>query len=208
MKRTEEINHRGRWHLEYWFTKGIGGEWGDYAYVYSRVLQRSRYKWTGAPADRELEQKLYHPDAETIARAVAEKDGVVAKVRASQANLRDAARYLTPAQLAPLEEDFRFLLDAALLQREWVRAYFAQRMFVDQPAEAHRKTMEEALAALEQRERTPGVTYGLNTDTGRRYNIDAFAREMRRRVADRKAAVAQDARILQLTRLAADVGNR
>jgi hypothetical protein len=235
MKRTEEINHRGRWHLEYWFTKGIGGEWGDYAYVYSRVLQRSRYKWTGAAADRELEQKLYHPDAATFARAVAEKDAVVTQVRASQADLREAARYLTPAQLAPLEEDFRFLLDAAVLQREWVRAYFAQRLYTDcignprrvpepsrhgtrpaepggspcdQPTESHRKTMEQALADLERRERTPGVTYGLNAETGRRYNIDAFAREMRRRVADRRAAIAEDERILSLTRLAADVANR
>ena len=144
LKRTEEINHRGRWHLEYWLHKAIGGEWGDYAYLYSRVLQRSRFKWTGAPADRELEDKLYHPDDETFRRAMAEKDAVVAQVRAAQADLRQAARYLPAAQLAPLEEDFRFLLDAAVLQREWLRAYFAQRLYIDQPSEAHRKTMEEA----------------------------------------------------------------
>jgi hypothetical protein len=207
-RRSEAINHHGRWHLEYWFTKGIGGEWGDYAYVYSRVLQRSRYKWTGAAADRDREQKLYHPDAETFSRAVKEKDEVIAQVRASQADLREAARHLTPAQLAPLEEDFRFLLDAALLQREWVRAYFAQRMYVDQPLPAHRRTMEEALAALEERERAPGVTYGRDPGSGRRYHIDEFAREMRRRVSDRRAAMAEDARILELTRLAADVANR
>ena len=46
LKRSEFINHHGRWHLEYWFTKEIGREWGDYAYIYSRVLQRSRFKWT------------------------------------------------------------------------------------------------------------------------------------------------------------------
>ena len=63
LKRTEDINHRGRWHLEYWLHKEIGREWADYAYLYSRVLLRSRYKWTQAPADRDLEDKLYHPDA-------------------------------------------------------------------------------------------------------------------------------------------------
>src|SRR5204862_2863371 len=121
LARTEAINHNGRWHLQYWITKEIGREWADYAYIYSRVLQRSRFKWTKDPADRALEEKLYHPDLATFRRAVAEKDQVVAAVRAGQADLRQAARYLTAEQLAPLREDFRFLLDAALLQREWVR---------------------------------------------------------------------------------------
>jgi hypothetical protein len=208
LRRTEMINHRGRWHLEYWFTKGLGREWADYAYIYSRVLQRSRFKWSGAAADRDLEDKLYHPDTATFRRAVAEKDAVVAEVQAGQADLREAARYLSAAQLAPLEEDFRFLLDAALLQREWVVAYFAQRLYIDRGAESDRQTMEEALAALEQRERAPGISYGLDPETGRRYNIDGFVREMRRRVADRAAATAEDRRILALTRLAADVANR
>jgi hypothetical protein len=207
-KRSETINHRGRWHLEYWFTKEIGREWADYAYVYSRVLQRSRWKWTGADDDRALEQKLYHPDEATVARALEEKDMVVAEVRAARSDLRQAARWLTPAQLAPLEEDFRYLQDAALLQREWIRAYFAQRVYVDGPTPARKRAVEEALDRLEQYERTPGVSYGLNVESGRRHNIDGFVREMRRRVADRRAAQAEDARILQLTRLAADVANR
>jgi hypothetical protein len=208
LKRTEMINHRGRWHLEYWFTKGLGREWGDYAYIYSRVLLRSRFKWTGAAADRDLEDKLYHPDVATFRRAVAEKDAVVAEVQAGQADLREAARYLAAAQLAPLEENFRFLLDAALLQREWVVAYFAQRLYIDRGVESDRQTMEESLAALEQRERAPGISYGLDPETGRRYNIAGFVREMRRRAADRAAAAAEDRRILELTRLAADVANR
>ena len=208
LKRSEFINHRGRWHLEYWFTKEIGREWADYAYVYSRVLQRSRFKWTGAQADRELEEKLYRPDEETFRRVMAEKDAVVAEVRAALADLRQARRYLTAAQLAPLEEDFRFLQDAALLQREWLRAYFAQRMYIDRPSPAHKQTFEEAVARLEQLERTPGVTYGLNVETGRRYNIDGFVRELRRRVADPQAARREDARILALTSAAADVANR
>ncbi len=208
LARTEAINHRGRWHLEYWLHKEIGREWADYAYLYSRVLLRSRFKWTQEPGDLVREEKLYHPDAETFARAMAEKDAVVAQVRASQADLRQAARYLPPAQLAPLEEDFRFLLDAAVLTREWLRAYLAQRLYLEDRKPAHRRTLEEALAALEQRERTPGVTYGLNPETGRRYNIDGFVREMRRRVADPRAAAVEDRRILELTRLAADVANR
>jgi hypothetical protein len=207
MARTEMINHRGRWHLEYWLTKEIGREWGDYAYIYSRVLQRSRYKWTHAPADRALEEKLYHPDEETVRRAVAEKDRVLAEVRAAQGDLRQAARYMTAAQLAPLREDFRFLLDAALLQREWVRAYFGQRLYVDHPTPARRQEVEAALVRLEELERTPGVTYGLDPETGRRYHIDEFARDMRRRLADRDAALAEDAKILDLTRRAADVVN-
>jgi hypothetical protein len=207
LARTEDINHRGRWHLGYWMTKEIGREWADYPYIYSRVLQRARSKWSKDPADRTLEDRLYHPDEATFRRLIAEKDEVVAEVRASQADLRQAARYLTAEQLAPLREDFRFLLDAALLQREWIRAYFAQRMFIDAPSPERRKAVEEALARLEQYERTPGVTYGLNPDTGRRHNIDGFAREMRRRMADPAAARAEDERILEITRRAADVAN-
>jgi len=207
LARTEDINHRGRWHLGYWVTKEIGREWADYAYIYSRILQRARSKWSKDPADRTLEDHLYHPDEATFRRLLAEKDEVVAEVRASQGDLRQAARYLTAEQLAPLREDFRFLLDAALLQREWIRAYFAQRMFIDAPSPERHKAVEEALARLEQYERTPGVTYGLNTDTGRRYNIDGFAREMRRRMADPAAARAEDERILEITRRAADVAN-
>jgi hypothetical protein len=207
MARTEAINHNGRWHLEYWMTKEIGREWADYAYVYSRVLQRSRYKWTHAAADRELEEKLYHPDEATLRRVMAEKEKVVAEVRAAQTDLRQAARYLTAEQLAPLREDFRFLLDAALLQREWVRAYFAHRLYIDAPSPERRQAVEEALARLEHYERTPGVTYGLNLESGRRYNIDGFVREIRRRQADLAAARAEDARILDLTRRAADVAN-
>jgi hypothetical protein len=205
--RTEAINHNGRWHLGYWLTKEIGREWGDYAYVYSRVLQRARSKWTKDPADRALEDKLYHPDEATFRRVIAEKDQVVAEVRAAQAELRQAARYLTAEQLAPLREDFRFLLDAALLQREWVRAYFAQRLFIDAPSPERKKAVEEALAKLEQYERTPGVTYGLNVETGRRHNIDGFIREMRRRIADPAAARAEDEKILELTKRSADVAN-
>jgi hypothetical protein len=205
--RTEMINHRGRWHLGYWLTKEIGREWGDYAYVYSRVLQRSRFKWTHDPADKALEEKLYHPDEATLRRALAEKDEVVAEVAAALGDLRQASRYLTAAQLGPLREDFRFLEDAALLQREWIRAYFTHRMFIDHPTPELRRAMEAAIAKLEQLERTPGVSYGANPGTGRRYNIDVFVRELRRRSADVPAARTEDQRILDITRRAADVAN-
>ncbi|HWC59914.1 MAG TPA: hypothetical protein VHC44_09500, partial [Verrucomicrobiae bacterium] len=34
LKRSEFINHHGRWHLEYWFTKSIGTEWANYNYYF------------------------------------------------------------------------------------------------------------------------------------------------------------------------------
>ncbi len=208
LKRSEFINHYGRWHLESWFTKEIGQAWGDYTYFFPRVRQRARSKWTGWRTDRELEDKLYHPDPLTFARAVEEKDRVVAEAEAALSDLRLAGRYLTAAQLAPLREDFGFLLDAARLQREWVRAYFAHRRFIDDPRPEHRRTMEDALTRLETIERTPGITYGLDARTGRRYNIDGFVKALRARTADRKAALAEDARIMKLTAAAADAANR
>jgi hypothetical protein len=205
MKRTEFINHHGRWHLEYWFTKNIGPEWGDYPYYYSRVVARSRYKWTHDPADQALEEKLYHPDAATFAKLVAEKDEVIAQIKASQADLRQAGRYLTSEQMAPLHEDFAFLMDAALLQREWIRAYFGLRMFMDKPTEESRMVVEDALIKLERYERVPGVTYGMNPTTGRRYNIDAFVLEMRWRLANRVRASVEDERILTQAKKDSDV---
>jgi hypothetical protein len=205
LKRAEDINHRGRWHLQYWFTKSIGDEWGDYPYYYSRIVTRSRHKWTLDAADQALEEKLYHPDADTFRRLVTEKDEVVAQVRAGLADLRAAARHLKIDQVAPLREDFNFLLDAALLQREWVRAYFGVRLYMDRPSDEHRTVVEDALARLEQLERTPGVTYGVNPATGRRYNIDGFVLEMRWRMANRARALAEDRRILEEARKVADV---
>ncbi len=205
LKRSEFINHHGRWHLEYWFTKEIGPEWGDYPYYFSRVLVRSRYKWSHEAKDQALEEKLYHPDAETFGRLLAEKDQVIAEVRAGQGDLREAGRYVTAERLEPLREGFDFLRDAALLQREWVRAYFAERMFMDRPSEESRMVVEDALSKLERYERTPGVTYGLNPATGRRYNVDGFALEMRWRLANRARALAEDERILEQARRNADV---
>ncbi|MGH7959489.1 MAG: hypothetical protein ACREH8_21115, partial [Opitutaceae bacterium] len=235
MKRSEFINHHGRWHLENWLTKLIGSEWGDYPYYYGHVLERARSKWTGDPADRALEEKLYHPDAETYRRLVAEKDEVVAQVAAGLADLRAASRHATPEQLAPFQEDYRFLQDAALLQREWVRAYFSMRRYMDDPKPEYRATAEEALAKLELyerspgirymddpkleyrvtsddalarlelHERSPGIRYGLNANTGRRYNIDEFVLEMRWRMANRRRAIAEDKHILDEVRRRIDV---
>jgi len=199
LRRSEDIQHRGRWHLQYWLTKSIGTEWADYPYYYSRVRARSRSKWSNDPADKALEEKLYHPDADVFRRLVAEKDEVIAQVGAAQRDLRAASRHLTAEQAAPLREDFDYLLDAALLQREWVRAYFAMRMFMDRPSDEYRDTVEDALAKMEQIERTPGVTYGLDRSSGRRHHIDGFALEMRWRLANRVRARAEDERILATT---------
>ena len=208
MKRTEFINHHGRWDLEYWLTKGIGEEWGNYPYYYSRVFARSRYKWTHDPADKALEEKLYHPDQATFDKLVAEKDEVISQIHASQNDLRQASRYLTPEQIAPLQEGFNFLLDCAQLQREWVRAYFAQRMFMDKPTEQSRMVVEDALAKLDKLEHAQGVTYGLNPATGDRHNIDEFELEMRWRLANRARTLDEDARIMERARRAADVESR
>jgi len=77
-----------------------------------------------------------------------------------------------------------------------VRAYFGLRLFMDHPREEYRDLVEGALAQLEQYERTPGITYGLDRITGRRYHIDEFALEMRWRLANRARAIAEDERIL------------
>lgn len=200
LKRSEFIQHHGRWHLEYWVTKGIGDAWDNYPYYFSRVAIRSRYKWTHDPADAALEEKLYHPDAVTFQRLVAEKDDVINQVRAAQNDLRQAGPFLTPEQQAAWERDLDFLMDAARLQREWVRAYFAQRMYLDNHSDETRAVAEEALAALERIERAPGITYGLDPRTGRRYHIDVFVRKMRSRMADPAAAMAEDAQILDRVR--------
>ncbi|MDQ3622589.1 MAG: hypothetical protein M3463_08890, partial [Verrucomicrobiota bacterium] len=228
MRRSEFINHHGRWHLENWFTKLIGSEWGDYPYYYAAVLERARSKWTNDPADRALEEKLYHPDAETYRKLVAEKDHVVAQVRAGLADLSAASRHATAESLAPFRENYRFLQDAALLQREWVRASFSMRRFMGDPKAEYRITVEDALTKLELYERAPGISYGLNlnrgvtledalpklelyertpgsdygpnVNTGRRYNIDLFVLEMRWRMANRQRAIAEDKQILDEVR--------
>ena len=132
MLRTQFINHNGRYHLKNWFTKSIGTEWGEYPYYFGHPLERSRFKWSRNPADKELEEKLYRPDRAILDRAVAEKDEVIQQVLASMQDIEAAARYAAAEKMAALPEDFRFLLDAARLQREWVRAYFAQRLFIEQ----------------------------------------------------------------------------
>jgi hypothetical protein len=204
-KRSEFIQHHGRWHLGYWFTKDIGQQWNDYSYYYSRVVVRGRYKWTRDPADQALEQKLLHPDADTFAKLVAEKDEVIAQARAGLADVQQAAPFLPPAQLAPWTEGYAFLLDAALLQREWNRAYFGMRMAMDQPSAPTRALVADALKKLQEQERAPGVTYGLSSTTGRRYNIDAFVLEMTWRMANRQRALAEDERILELARTDPDI---
>lgn len=204
-KRSEFIQHHGRWHLEYWFTKDIGQQWNDYYYYFSRVPVRGRFKWSHEPADQALEQKLIFPDAATFQKLVAEKDEVLAQVRASQADVRQAAAFLSPEQLAPWQEGFAFLEDAALLQREWVRAYFGMRMFMDKPTAETRKLVADALTQLQKTEHTPGVTYGLNPASGRRYNIDAFVLEMTWRMANRNRALAEDDRIIAMARIDPDI---
>lgn len=206
--RTQFIHHHGRYHLENWFTKSIGEQWGDYRYYYGHLVQRSRYKWSRDPRDEELERRLQYPDEATYQQLVAEKDEVLRQVEASRTDIERAARHLEPGPLRQLREDFDFLHDAARLQREWVRAYFAMRLYMEKPAAAYLMWMEDALARLEAIERTPGVTHGLNPATGRRHNIDRFVLEMRWRVANRSRAIAEDRRITEDMRATAAVADR
>jgi hypothetical protein len=199
MKRTEFIQHHGRWFLGFWLTKSIGDEWGDYPYYFGHIMLRSQYKWTRDPADKKLEHGLYCPDKELFARLVAEKDDVIRQVRAGATDINNAASYLKPEQAEPLREGFRYLLDAAELQREWTRAYFAQRMWMTEPNEESEMIVRDALAKLEAMDQLPGVAYGRNPRTGHRYNIDKFALEMRWRMANRARALEEDRRILDQT---------
>ncbi len=199
LKRTEFINHHGRYFLGFWLTRGVGGDWEDYVAYFNHLLLRSQYKWTKDPADKQLEQSLYYPDQATFDKLVAEKDEVIRQVHASMADMRNASRYLTPEQAGPLEEGFRFLLDATELEKEWTRAYFAQRMWMQQPSEESALIVRDALAKLEAMDRAPGVDYGRDSGTGHRYHIDKFVLEMRWRMANRERALEEDNHILEVT---------
>jgi hypothetical protein len=205
MKRTEFIQFHGRWFLGFWLTKSLGAEWGDYPYYFGHILLRSRYKWSHDPADQKLEEGLYTPDQALFDRLVAEKDQVIEQVRAGMADIQNAARSMTPEQVAPYQEGFRYLLDAAQVQKEWTRAFVAMRMWMKSPNAESEKVVRDALAKLEALDQAPGVTYGRNRQTGHRYNIDRFVLEMRWRMANRSRALAEDARLLDDTRRLMDV---
>lgn len=204
MARTESIQHHGRWFLGFWLTKSIGDEWGDYPYYFGHILLRSRYKWTKTAEDKALEDGLITPDAALFAKLVAEKEAVIRDVRASLADITSAARYLTPEQVAPLRDGFRYLLDAAELQKEWTRAFFAMRMWMKASNAAQQAEQEivvrDALGKLEAMDGIANVSYGRSTATGHRYNIDTFVLEMRWRLANRARALEEDAQILERTR--------
>ncbi len=194
LKRTEFIHHHGRWFLGFWLTQSIGGQWGDYPYYFGHALMRSNYKWTQAPADKAVEQGLYHPDKAFFDRLVAEKDDVLKEVRAGQGDLRRAARYLPPEQQRPLDEAYGWLLDAAQLQREWTRAYFGMRMWMDRPTDDNAALVHDALGRLEEMDRA-----------GHRYNIDKFVLEMRWRMANRVRALQEDDHIIDEVKRLAEV---
>ncbi len=200
LKRTESIQHHGRWFLGYWLTKSIGEEWGDYPYYFGHILLRSRYKWTKSAEDKALEEGLISPDPALFAKLVAEKEDVITEVRASMADITSAAGYLTPEQTSSLREGFRYLLDAAELQKEWTRAFFAMRMWMKTPSADSEMIVRDALAKLEAMDANPNIPYGRNAASGHRYNIDLFVLEMRWRLANRARAMEEDKNILDHTR--------
>jgi len=107
---------------------------------------------------------------------------------------------LRPEQAEDLREGFRYLLDAAELQKQWTRAFFAMRMWMEEPRADREMVVADALARLEAMDRLPGIPYGRDPRTGHRYNIDRFALEVRWRMANRARAREEDRRILELTR--------
>jgi hypothetical protein len=191
MKRTEFIQHHGRWFLGFWLIKSLGAEWGDYPYYFGHILLRSTYKWTRDPADKKLEEGLYSPDRALFDRLVAEKDQVIEQVQAGQADIRKAAPHLKPEQLKPFEDGFAYLAAAAEAQKQWTRAFFAQRMWMQNPNPEAESTVRDALTKLEEFDRGPD---------GKKFHIDQFALEMRWRLANRKRALAEDARLLEDTK--------
>jgi hypothetical protein len=152
-----------------------------------------------------MEQALYSPDQALFEKLVSEKDQVVEQIQAGMADIDKAAKYLSPEQLHPFQEGFRYLLDAAECEKQWTRAYFAQRMWMNQPTKESEAIVRDALAKLEELDRGPGVTYGRNAQTGHRYHIDEFTLEMRWRLPNRKRALAEDAQLLADTRRLMDV---
>ena len=196
LKRTQYINHNGRYHLEFWLTKSIGEQWDDYRYYFGHLLQRSRYKWTLDPADKETEQKLYYPDMQIYRKLVEEKEEVLAQVRLSIEDINLAGKYLNPQDKNELLKEFDFLLDASQLQLEWVKAYFAQRLYMKDPKNEYRIMAENALRRLQELESFQGINYGLDPQTGRRYFIDLFILEMEWRMANRSRAIREDNQIL------------
>ena len=206
LKRTQDIGHHGRWHLGLWLVKEIGAQWGDYQYYFGHLMLRSRYKWSHDLRDKELEWKLYFPDREIYNKLLAEKDEVLRQIKASMADLEKAEPYLSPEQMESLREDFAFLLDAGQCSREWTQAYFAQRLYVQEPTAEHRKMAEEALAKLEALDQAPGITYGRrNSQTNHRYNIDKFVEKMRWRMDHLEEAITEDNNILDRVRRLMDV---
>jgi hypothetical protein len=200
INRTQYINHHGRYHLGFWLTKSIGEQWASYRYYFGHLLQRSQYKWTQDPKDKELESKLYFPDMETYNQLVDEKDEVIRQVQLSMEDIALAGRYLTLDQLKSWQDGFNFLLDAALLSKEWTRAYFAQRLYMQNPKPQYKMIVDDALSKLAKMDKESGITFGLNTDTGHRYNIDQFIAEMQWRMSNRSRAIDEDEKILESIR--------
>lgn len=196
LQRTEFIHHHGRYHLGWWFTKWIGEDWDDYAYYFGRARLRSNAKWTQDPRDAETEKLIYAPTPDFYRRVLAEKDEVLRAIAAGTAEVERAAVHLTPEQARVWRDGYRALDDAVTLLREWVRAYFAHRIFLLHGDTDFRAIARDALARLEELDRDPSRPWGRVPDSPHRYFIDKFALELRWRMANRTRALKDDERIL------------
>lgn len=193
-KRTEFINHNGRYVLHFWSAVLFG--WANYRYAYGHILLRTTYKWTGNPADRVLQDQLYHPDLDTYNLIMDERAAVVAAADASYADIQKAKPYLEPAQVAQLEESFRFLVDAARVQRACAALFWSQMMYVNGPTAENRERAEKAITTVQQVDNDPDFRYGLDPKTGSRYGMVRLIQEMRSRMDNLEAARAEDQKII------------
>ena len=87
----------------------------------------------------------------------------------------------------------------------WTGAYFAQRMYIQDPRETYKKMTEEALSELQTLDKSPGIAYGPDPETGHRYHIDAFVSKMRERMRNPTKAKEEDDKNLKKIRDKMDV---
>lgn len=199
LKRTEYIHHHARYHLGAWFTKWVGEDWDAYKYYFNRPVLRSPFKWTHNPEEKALEQAFYHPDKALFEKLVAEKDQIIAMTQQSIADLQLACRYVDAAKLNPLMNGFRCLLEACNMQKQWVRAYFGMRIYMDNATDENSLIVEDALQKIELMNRTYTTPWAQTPYRDNRVYVDQFVLEMRWRMKNRSRSIEEDKRLMQET---------
>jgi hypothetical protein len=200
LKRTEYINHHGRYHLGFWLTKYIGEDWHSYEYYFGHIKLRSRYKWTNDDADMQLEHRLYYPDTDIYAKLIQEKKEVIEQARLSIADIELASRYLLPREAEPIKDSFLFIARAAQMELQFTIAFFSHRRWLQDPQSRYVTEVEDALRKLEIMPLADPALYDRDKITNEflpmSYYVKSFVEKIRNRMQDREAAIAEDNRIL------------